>query len=195
VNVDDVRAVALVLHVAAGVFAILIAAKVMARGARQDWSTLWGIAYAGGVIVVVVSAIVLASAGSTLPATVRWILVVVAVATGAAAVRGLQLARRRVTGSPSSRPTQLRLSWASLTSLVAAIAIVSAPVAVWVPVLVAGIVLTHVGHHRASRDPAWAQRLLTNVTARAGRCSNGVSGYRTTRHSLQVSSAWLCARR
>ncbi len=151
VGLEDVRLIVLIVHIAAGAVAVLLAAKVMAATVRQDWSTRWGTAYVGCVVVVALSAVALVAAGSTLPAVVGWILLVVAVVTAAAAIRGLQLAKGR-----RSRPTQLRLMWGSLTSLVSAIAIVSAPVYVWVPVVIVGTVLTELGYRRAQRDPAWA---------------------------------------
>lgn len=148
---EDVRPIVLIVHIAAGAVAVLLAATVMAAAARQDWSTRWGTAYVGCVVVVALSAVALVAAGSTLPGTARWVLLVIAIVTAAAAIRGLQLARSR-----RSRPTQLRLMWGSLTSLVSAIAVVSAPVYVWVPVVIIGTVLTELGYRRAQRDPAWA---------------------------------------
>lgn len=155
-SIADLRTVALVLHVAAGAAALVLAARVMAAGARQDWSTRGGGAYVGCVVLVAGSAAALAGTGSTLPAVVRAVLLVVALATAAAAVCGLQLARRALAAPRTSRPTQLRLMWGSVTSLVSAVAVVSAPVAVWVPVVIAGTLLTERGYRRAQRDPAWA---------------------------------------
>lgn len=153
---DDVRTIVLVVHVAAGIIALLLAAVVMAAGRRQDWSTRLGTGYVGCVVTVAVSAIVLAAVGATLPAVLRWVLVVLAIATAAAAVRGVHLARRSHAGPGSLRPTQLRLLWGSVTSLVSAVAIVSAPVVVWTPVVIGATLLTEWGYRQAQRDPAWA---------------------------------------
>jgi len=157
---DDVRRIVLIVHIAAGATSLLLAVAVMAGRARQDWSSRWGTAYVGGVVTVAVSAIFLAIVGSSLPAVVRWVLAVVAVATALAAVRGFQLVRRPGAGAGAgrggSRPGQLRLMWGSVTSLASATAIVSAPVFIWVPVVIAGTILTELGYQRARRDPAWA---------------------------------------
>ena len=154
-SVADLRTIALVLHVAAGVTALVLAARVMTAGAGQDWATRWGGAYVGCVVLVAGSAVALAGPGSELPAGVRGVLLAVATATAAAAVRGLQLARGTPTARRTSRPAQLRLMWGSVTSVVSAVAVVSAPVAVWVPVVIAGTLLTERGYRQAQRDPAW----------------------------------------
>ena len=156
VGAVDVRTVVLVVHVAGGAVALLCAAVVMAAGSRQDWSTGWGTGYVGCVAVTAVSAVALTGPGATLPAAVRVVLLAVAVVTAAAAARGLQLARRPPAGRGSARPVQLRLLWGSVTSLVSAIAVVSLPVVVWVPVIIAGTLLTERGYRRARLDPAWA---------------------------------------
>lgn len=156
VGAVDVRTVVLVVHVAGGAVALLCAAVVMAAGSRQDWSTGWGTGYVGCVAVTAVSAVALTGPGATLPAGVRVVLLAVAVVTAAAAARGLQLARRPPAGRGSARPVQLRLLWGSVTSLVSAIAVVSLPVVVWVPVIIAGTLLTERGYRRARLDPAWA---------------------------------------
>lgn len=144
VGAVDVRTVVLVVHVAGGAVALLCAAVVMAAGSRQDWSTGWGTGYVGCVAVTAVSAVALTGPGATLPAAVRVVLLAVAVVTAAAAGRG------------SARPVQLRLLWGSVTSLVSAIAVVSLPVVVWVPVIIAGTLLTERGYRQARLDPAWA---------------------------------------
>lgn len=156
VGAVDVRTVVLLVHVAGGAVALLCAAVVMAAGSRQDWSTGWGTGYVGCVAVTAVSALALTGPGATLPAAVRVVLLAVAVVTAAAAARGLQLAHRPPAGRGSARPVQLRLLWGSVTSLVAAIAVVSLPVVVWVLVIIAGTLLTERGYRRARLDPAWA---------------------------------------
>lgn len=156
VNVDDVRTIVLVVHVAGGAVALLCAAIVMAAGSRQDWNTGWGTGYVGCLVVTAVSAVVMTGPGATLPVAVRMVLLAVAVLTAAAAARGLQLARRPDVGRGSARPVQLRLLWGSVTSLICAIAVVSLPVVVWVPVIIAGTLLTERGYRLARLDPAWA---------------------------------------
>jgi len=155
VSTGDLRTLALVLHVAAGALALVLAARVMVAGHSQDWSTRWGGAYVGCVLLVAGSALALAGPGSALPAGPRGVLVAVALAVAAAAVRGLHLARARTTSPRGPRAAELRLMWGTVTSLVSAVAVVSAPVAVWVPVVVAGTVLTECGYRLARRDPAW----------------------------------------
>ena len=155
-GMDDVRTVVLAVHIAAGVAALLCAAVVLAAGSRQDWGTGWGTCYVGCVGVTALSAVALTGPGATLPFGVRAVLLAVAVATAAAAARGLQLARRPPAARGSARPVQLRLLWGSLTSLVSAIAVVSAPVVVWVPVIIAGTLLTEWGYRRTRLHPAWA---------------------------------------
>ncbi len=155
-TVEDVRLVSLVIHIAAGSVAVVVAIVVMSARAHQDWATRWGMAYVGCVLSVAVSSLVLILVASPLPTPVQYVLAVIAVATAVVAVVGYRMARRRRSGVASSRPVQLRLMWGSVTSLVSAIAVVSAPVFVWVPVIIAGSVLTELGYQRASRDPAWA---------------------------------------
>ncbi|MGI8994383.1 MAG: hypothetical protein ACR2FP_08755 [Nocardioidaceae bacterium] len=141
-STDSLRTVFLAAHIVAGTVAVLIAAKVMAAGVRQDWSTRWGTGYVASVIIVAASAAIVTTVGPTLPVAVRWILLLVAIATAAAALRGRQLARRDHAWLDPTRPAQLRLMWGSVTSLVSAIAIVSAPAVVWTPVVIAGTFLT-----------------------------------------------------
>ena len=165
---DDVRTVVLSVHVAAGVTALLCAAVVMAAGSRQDWSTDLGTGYVGCVAVTALSAVALTGPGATLPVGVRAVLVAIAVVTAAAAARGLQLARRPPAGRGSARPAQLRLLWGSVTSLVSAIAVVSAPVVIWVPVIIAGTLLTEWGYRRARLDWAWARPAYGRPSRRSG---------------------------
>lgn len=151
---DDLRTAVLAAHIIAGTIAVLIAIRVISAGlTRQDWGTRWGTGYVACVIIVAATAVLLSAAGSAMPVAVRWILTVIAIATAAAALRGRHLARGHHPPPDPSRPRQLRLMWGSLTSLVSAIAIVSAPAAVWVPVVVAGTLLTELGYRRARRNP------------------------------------------
>ncbi len=151
---DEGRVVLVLVHVAAGITALLCAAVVMAAGSRQDWGTGWGAGYVAGVGVTAASAVALTGPGATLPPAVRVLLLVVAVLTASAAARGLQLARRPPTGRGSARPVQLRLLWGSVTSLVSAVAVVSTPVGIWVPVIITGVALTECGYQRVKVDPA-----------------------------------------
>ncbi len=155
-STDSLRTVFLAAHIVAGTVAVLIAAKVMAAGVRQDWSTRWGTGYVASVIIVAASAAIVTTVGPTLPGAVRWILLLVAIATAAAALRGRQLARHDHAWPDPTRPAQLRLMWGSVTSLVSAIAIVSAPAVVWIPVVIAGTFLTERAYRRARRDPGLA---------------------------------------
>ncbi len=133
------RGVLLGAHVACGGAALLVAGALLLRG---GWTGAAGRAYGGLVTAVAVTAVGLAAAGSTLPPAVRALLLVVALATAVAARRGLVLARRGSPGAP-------RLLWGSVTSLVSALAVVSAPPVVWVPVVLAGTLLTEQGVRRA----------------------------------------------
>ena len=128
----------LAAHVGSGGAALLLAAALLVRG---GWTGGAGRAYGRLVVAVAVTAVGLAAAGSTLPAPVRALLVVLAVATAAAAQRGLVLARRRAGGAT-------RLLGGSVTSLVTAFAVVSTPPALWLPVALAGTLLTERGVRR-----------------------------------------------
>lgn len=152
----DVRSVVLLLHVAGGAGALLCAAVVLLAGPRQDWSTGWGTGYVACVAMTAVSTVILSGPGATLPVGVRVVLLAIAVATAAAAARGRQLAGRPPVGRGAARPLQLRLLWGSVTSLVSAVGVVSLPVVIWVPVIIAGSLLTDRGYRRARHDPAWA---------------------------------------
>lgn len=134
------RAVLLAVHVAAGSAALLIGGRVLLSGVRQYWGGGWGRAYGGCVVVLAGTALVLAGPGSGLPVVVRVVLAVLALATVIAALRGLALSRGPA--AHDVRPDALRLLWGSVTSLVSALAVVSAPPVVWVTVVVAGTAAT-----------------------------------------------------
>ncbi|MBA2560064.1 MAG: hypothetical protein H0V07_09290 [Propionibacteriales bacterium] len=149
----DLHSTVLATHVASGTAALLLASVVLASGWRQDWTSPLGRAYVAAVCLVAFTALLLVtSTGSTLPPGVRALLGVVAVVTAAAAVRGLRIARRRP-GDADWRPTHLRLMWGSVTSLVSAVAVVSAPPALWIAVIIAGTALTEYSYRRARRGP------------------------------------------
>lgn len=160
----DLRTLVLAVHLVSGAAALLLAAVVMASGVgsgrRQDWTSRTGRAYVAAVCVVALSSLGLVTTGSTLPSAVQALLAVVAVCTAAAALYGQRLARRRPPDSDRWRPAHLRLMCGSVTSLVSAVAVVSAPPAVWVPVIVVCSSLTHVasGRLRAGAPPRWPHR-------------------------------------
>ena len=135
-----VRAVLLTVHVAAGSAALLLAARVLLGGVRQHWGGGRGRAYGGCVAVLAGTALALTGPGSTLPGAVRGVLAVLAVATVGAARRGLALSRG--TAAHDVRPAALRLLWGSVTSLVSALAVVSAPPVLWVVVIAVGTAVT-----------------------------------------------------
>lgn len=138
------RAALLGVHIGAGTLALGLAAALLCR--RGGWTGRTGLAYLAAVLVTGGTAAVLVAPGSTLPQPVRAVLLAVAVATAwaaltgrARAVRGLPGARRRLDGS--------------VVSLVTAVAVVSAPVAVWVAVAVVGTACAEVAAARR-RAPA-----------------------------------------
>ena len=141
----EVRDLLLALHVGSGTAALLLGGAVLARGAAQDWTGRAGRAY---VVVVAATALGLVGPGSALPIAVRVVLGVVAVLTALAAVAGAHLA-----ASAGHRAGHLRAMWASATSLVSAVAVVSAPVPVWIAVVVAATALTEGAYRRACRAP------------------------------------------
>lgn len=155
----DLRTLILVGHLVSGTGALLLAAVVMSLGVgwgrRQDWTSGWGWAYVAAVCVVAVSSLGLIVTGSTLPSAVQLLLAVVAVCTAAAAFCGQLLASRRPPDTDRWRPAHLQLMWGSVTSLVSAVAVVSAPPVVWVPVIALCSGLTHaaVGRVRAGALP------------------------------------------
>lgn len=151
-----VRALLLAVHVAAGSAALLIAGRVLLGGVRQHWGSGWGRAYGGCVVVLAGTALALAGPGSDLPVVVRGVLAVLALATVTAALRGLALTRG--SAAHDVRPDALRLLWASVTSLVSALAVVSAPPSVWVTVLVAGTAATERWRQRSRSWPPLCDR-------------------------------------
>lgn len=148
----DLRTVILAVHLLSGAAALLLAAVVMASGVgtgrRQDWTSPPGRAYVAAVCVVALSALGLVTTGSTLPSAVQVLLAAVAACTAAAALYGQRLALRRAPEVGRRRPAHLQLMWGSVTSLVSAVAVVSAPPAVWIPVIVVCSALTHVASGR-----------------------------------------------
>lgn len=144
----EVRDLLLALHVGSGTAALLLGGAVLARGAAQDWTGRAGRAYVVAVCVVAATALGLVGPGSALPIAVRVVLGVVAVLTALAAVAGAHLA-----ASAGHRAGHLRAMWASATSLVSAVAVVSAPVPVWIAVVVAATALTEGAYRRACRAP------------------------------------------
>lgn len=149
------RTTALVLHISAGTAGLALAALILTRGTRQEWTGSAGRAYATCVALVALTAFVLIATSSTLPLGIRWLLGAVALVTAAAAGAGQLLAQRR-SSTAAWRARHLRANWASVTSLVSALAVVSAPPGVWAPVIIIGTLLTEAGYRSALRDPRWA---------------------------------------
>lgn len=135
------RAALLGLHVLAGGAALLLAAVLLLRG---GWGGRRGAAYVVAVVVVCGSAVLLAGPGSALPVGARGVLCAVAAVSAWAAVTG----RAREVAGP--RGGRRRLD-GSVVSLVTAVAVVSAPAAVWVAVAAAGTVLAEVAEIRRAR--------------------------------------------
>lgn len=145
-------------HVAAGALALLLAWGLLAG--RGRWAGRAGRAYGGLVAAGCGSALVLTGWQSGLPASARVVLAVVAVATVTAAVAGL-------TGARVGSPGHLRLLHGSVVSLVTAVAVVSAPVGVWIVVAVAGTLLveaTAARRHAAAGAAAGTQDIATAGT-------------------------------
>lgn len=140
-----VRSVLLAVHIAAGSAALLMALGLLVR--RGGWAGPAGTVYLVTVLSACATAIVLSAPGSSLPVSARGVLVGVAVLTAAAATAGVRGARRGAAG-------HLRLLHGSVVSLVTAVAVVSAPVVVWVAVAASGTVLVEVTAHRRSTTAA-----------------------------------------
>ena len=151
----DLRGLMLVVHIASGAAALVLAGAVMAAGSRQNWATRVGQAYVIAVCLVAGSALALVVAGSELAAGVRVLLGVVAVLTALAALIGWHLAPRDPSAAMHGRAEHLRLMWASVTALVAAVAVVSTPPPVWITVVIAGTLITERSYRRVRRDQAF----------------------------------------
>lgn len=143
-------------HIAVGVGALLLAVALLAG--RGHWSGAAGRLYGVLVLATCASALMLTGWQSALPGAARVVLAVVALATVAATAAGLAGARRGTTG-------HLRLLHGSVVSLATAVAVVSAPVVVWVAVAVAGTAVVEVTSSRrragtkdTGRDTALAAR-------------------------------------
>lgn len=136
---SGLRTILLAVHVGAGALALLLALGLLAG--RRGWAGAGGATYLVAVLTTCGTAAVLASAGISLPMSARVVLLVVALLTAAAAASGVRRARR---GSGE----HLRLLHGSVVSLVTAVAVVSAPVVVWVVVTAVGTVLVEVAAHR-----------------------------------------------
>ena len=154
------RTVLLAVHVAAGSAALLLALALLVR--RGSWAGPGGGAYLAAVLSACGTALVLAAWGSDLPGAARVVLAVVAGLTAAAAAAGVRGARRRTAG-------HLRLLHGSVVSLVTAVAVVSAPVAVWIAVAVLGTVLVERAASRRRR--AARPGPVTSTGPRAGAAS------------------------
>ncbi|PRY12151.1 hypothetical protein [Kineococcus rhizosphaerae] len=127
----DAHAVLLGTHVAAGCTGLLVGAAALAVPKRRGWHVRCGLAYQVVVAVMTSTAAVLAV---TAP-QVRWGLLVIAVATEAAASAGWVVARRR---RPGWLPAHVSLVAGSYVSFTTAALVVnwSSPLAWIVPTLV-----------------------------------------------------------
>lgn len=127
----------LALHVAAGSLALLLALPLVAGW--LSWNGRAGSCYSGLVLLVGTTALALVGPGSTLPTSVRALLLLVALATCAAA--GLGLRRRHA--------RSLRLLRGSVVSLVTAVAVVSGPTPLWLATALVGTAWVELAHRRA----------------------------------------------
>ncbi|MEZ0493516.1 hypothetical protein AB2L28_14855 [Kineococcus sp. TBRC 1896] len=127
----DAHAVLLGTHVAAGCTGLLVGAAALAVPKRRGWHVRLGATYQVVVALMTSTAVALSL---TAPTTL-WGLLVIAVATEAAAVAGLVVARRR---RPGWLPVHVSLTAGSYVSFVTAALVVnwSSPLAWVVPTLV-----------------------------------------------------------
>lgn len=144
----DVRALLLVAHVGAGCVGLLIGAAALLARRRRGWHVGLGRTYQAVVALMTSTAVVLAATADTTP----WGLVVIAVATEAAAVTGWVVARRR---RPGWLPLHLSFMAGSYVSFLTAALMVnwSSPLAWVLPTLV-GSPLIAWAARRAGRAPA-----------------------------------------
>ncbi|WP_380171687.1 DUF2306 domain-containing protein [Kineococcus sp. DHX-1] len=116
----DAHAVLLATHIAAGCAGLFIGAAALLAPKRRGWHARAGLAYQVAVAVMTSTAVLLSL---TAPA-VRWGLLLIAVATEAAAVAGWVVARRR---RPGWLPVHVSLVAGSYVSFVTAALLVNWP--------------------------------------------------------------------
>jgi hypothetical protein len=144
----DPRSLLLAAHVSAGFVGLLVGAAALLARERRRWHVRWGLAYQAVVALMTSSAVVLAATAAATP----WGLVVIAVATEAAAVTGWVVARRR---RPGWLPLHVSLVAGSYVSFVTAALVVnwSSPLAWVLPTLIGSPLIARVARRSARRAP------------------------------------------
>jgi len=147
----DLRSLLLVAHVGAGCAGLLIGAGALLARKRRGWHVRLGLAYQAVVALMTTSAVVLAATAPVTP----WGLVVIAVATQAAAVTGWVVARRR---RPGWLPVHISFTAGSYVSFTTAALMVnwSSPLAWVLPTLVGSPLIAWTARRagRRGRAPA-----------------------------------------
>ena len=145
----DVHALLLAAHVGAGCAGLLIGAATLLARRRRGWHVRLGRAYQGAVALMTSTALVLAGTAVTTP----WGLVVIAVATEAAALAGWVVARRR---RPGWLPLHISLTAGSYVSFVTAASMVnwSSPLAWVLPTLIGSPLIAWAARRARTRGPA-----------------------------------------
>lgn len=146
--VMDPRELLLVAHVAAGCAGLLVGGLALASPRRRRWHRRLGVAYQALVAVMATSALALAATADTTP----WGLVVIALATQAAALTGWVVARRR---RPGWLPLHVSLMAGSYVSFVTAALLVnwSSPWAWVLPTLIGSPTIAAAARRAARRGP------------------------------------------
>ena len=141
-----VHALLLVVHVGAGCAGLLIGAGALLVPKRRGWHVRLGLAYQVVVALMTTSALALAVTASTTP----WVLVLIAVATEAAAITGWIVARRR---RPGWLPVHISFVAGSYVSFVTAALLVnwSSPLAWVLPTLIGSPVIARVARRARAR--------------------------------------------
>lgn len=149
----DVRALLLVVHVGAGCTGLLVGAAAALVRRRRSWHVPVGRAYQAVVALMTSSAVVLAATAVVTP----WGLVVIAVATEAAAVTGWVVARRR---RPGWLPVHVSFILGSYVSFVTAALMTnwSSPLAWVLPTLIGSPLIAWAARRsaRVGQGPALA---------------------------------------
>ena len=149
----DAHALLLAAHVGAGCAGLLVGAVTLLVPKRRGWHPRLGIAYQAVVAVMTTSAVVLAVTATP----TRWGLLVIAVATEAAAIAGWVVARRRRAGW---LPLHVSFTAGSYVSFVTAALVVnwSSPLAWVLPTLIGSPLIAWVSS-RARHRGAGARRV------------------------------------
>lgn len=154
----DLRTLLLLAHIGAGCVGLLIGAAALLARRRRRWHVRFGLAYQAVVALMTSTAVVLAATAVVTP----WGLVIIAVATEAAAITGWVVARRR---RPGWLPLHISFMAGSYVSFITAALMVnwSSPLAWVLPTLIGSPLIAWTARaartRTASPPPALGSRL------------------------------------